>query len=100
MKINHDEIRKFCKKWKVEQVALFGSIVRDDFTDSSDVDVLIKFSPNITWGFEIATMRDELVKIFGRPVDLVNRLSIEQSRNHYKRDEILNNCKIIYDEAA
>lgn len=100
MNIDKKKIEMFCKKWKIKELAIFGSFLRDDFNDQSDVDVLITFLPNVTWGFEIAELREELSQIFKRPIDLLNRRSLEISKNSYKRDEILKSCKVIYDQAA
>ena len=100
MEFDKKKIEQFCKKWQVERLAIFGSALRADFSTESDVDVLIKFIPNFSWGFEIATIHEELTKIFGRDVDLVSLRSIENSRNTFKKAEILSNCKIIYDQAA
>ena len=100
MKFDKNKIDEFCKKWQVEQLAIFGSALREDFSPDSDVDILIKFLPNFSWGFEIAVIHEELTKIFGRDVDLVSLRSIENSRNKFKKEEILGNCKIIYDQAA
>ena len=100
MQIDQKQLEQFCKKWKVQQLAIFGSALREDFSDKSDVDVLISFQHSIAWGFEIAEIVQELSQIFKRPVDLVSKRSIEASKNSFKRDEILKNCKVIYDKAA
>ena len=100
MNIDNKKIEAFCKKWMIQEFAIFGSFLRVDFDDQSDVDVLITFLPNVTWGFEIAELREELSQIFKRRIDILNKRSLEMSKNTYKKDEILKSCKVIYDQAA
>ena len=69
-----EKLRDFCRKWKITEFSLFGSVVRDDFGPESDVDVLVTFEEDAPWGlFSMVHMEDELVEIFGRPVDLLTR---------------------------
>lgn len=85
-----EKLRDFCRKWKVTEFSLFGSVVRDDFGPESDVDVLVTFAPDARRSlFDMVHMEDELVEIFGREVDLLTRRSVEQSRNPVRRDSIL-----------
>ena|SRR5258708_5759370 len=85
-----EKLRDFCRKWKVTEFSLFGSVVRDDFTPDSDVDVLVTFAPDARRSlFDMVHMEDELVDIFGREVDLLTRRSVEQSLNPIRRDSIL-----------
>ncbi len=87
-------IAAFCKKWKVMEFSLFGSVLREDFRPDSDVDVLVLLSPDVPWSlFEWVDMIDELRQIFGRNVDLVEKTGL---RNPYRRFEILSNREIIY----
>lgn len=92
-----DKIADFCKKWKVHEFALFGSVLRDDFRPDSDVDVLVDFEPDARRSlFDLGTMVDDLQKIFGREVDLLTRKAVEQSRNYIRRKEILSSVEVIY----
>ena len=85
-----EKLRDFCRKWKVTEFSLFGSVVRDDLGPESDVDVLVTFEEGARRTlFDMVHMEDELVEIFGRPVDLLTRRSIERSRNPIRRDSIL-----------
>lgn len=70
--VPHEQIAAFCRKWGIRKLSFFGSVVRDDFTDQSDVDVLVEFSPGRTPGWEFfGTIPDELSAILGgRKVDL------------------------------
>jgi predicted nucleotidyltransferase len=84
------ELRAFCKKWKVTELALFGSVLREDFGPESDVDVLVTFAGDAPWTlFELVDMQDELAAIFGHPVDLLTRRGVEQSLNRFRRQAIL-----------
>jgi len=49
IEIPQDEIADFCRRWKITELALFGSVLREDFTSESDVDVLATFAPNPGW---------------------------------------------------
>lgn len=95
------EIESFCQRWKVKELSLFGSVLRDDFNpQKSDIDVLIDFLPDAHWGWDIVTIKDELEQLFNRPVDLVSKRAIEKSRNPYRKQEILNSYEVIYEQAA
>lgn len=87
---------EFCRRWKVEEFYLFGSVLRKDFNANSDVDVMVQFSPDGKWGFEIVEMKQELEKIFKRKVDLLTKKSIEESDNWIRKQEILGTAKLIY----
>src|SRR5919202_4117192 len=90
------EIADFCRRWNIAEFALFGSVLRDDFSPDSDIDVLVTFAPDATHGlFALVRMRDELESILGHKVDLVERPAIEQSRNYIIRKAILNSAKVL-----
>jgi len=88
------QIEAFCRRWKIKEFALFGSILRDDFRPDSDVDVLVSFEPDggITFDNRVE-MLDDLAKIFGREVDLIERDAI---RNPFRRHEILTTREVVY----
>lgn len=94
-----DAIREFCQRWGIVEFALFGSVLREDFNDDSDIDVLVQFREDkrLTL-FDLVEMGDELETIFGRKVDLIDRKGIEESRNYLRRKEILNSAQVIYAE--
>ncbi|HXH30824.1 MAG TPA: nucleotidyltransferase domain-containing protein [Bacteriovoracaceae bacterium] len=101
IQISMDQVEAFCKKWKVKELALFGSVLRKDFNPlTSDIDVLITFLPDENWGWEIVTMKEELEKIFCKKVDLVEKAAIEKSRNPIRKNEILNSYEVLYEQAA
>jgi predicted nucleotidyltransferase len=101
IKIPKDQIESFCKKWQVRELALFGSILRNDFNlETSDVDVLISFLPSEDWGWELVAMKEELEIIFNRKVDLIEKVAVEKSRNPIRKSEILNSYEVLYEQAA
>jgi len=92
--IPKDSIDTFCRRWSVRELALFGSILREDFSPKSDVDVLVAFEPGAQRSlFDFVEMRDELMKLFGRNVDLVSQGGL---RNPFRRHEILNSRQVLY----
>lgn len=96
--IDYDRIVTYCQKWKITELALFGSVLRDDFQqDKSDVDVLVTFHSEAHWTlFDLVDMEDGLRNILGRKVDLIERESIEKSHNYLRKKEILESCQVIY----
>lgn len=89
-----EKIAEFCRKWKVRRFSLFGSVLREDFGPDSDVDVLVSFQPDSTWDLlDMVDMRDELVTLFGREVDLVEE---EGLQNPFRRSNILSTRQVLY----
>jgi Predicted nucleotidyltransferases len=92
-----EKIAEFCKKWKIKEFSLFGSVLREDFKPESDIDVLVEFEPDARYGlFDMVTMTDELKEIFGREVDLLTRRAVEESRNYIRRKAILSSLEAVY----
>jgi predicted nucleotidyltransferase len=90
-------IADFCRRWGVHELALFGSVLRDDFRPDSDVDVLVAFEPGVRRTlFDLGAMQEELEALFGRSVDLVERRAIEQSENYLRRRRILASLRPVY----
>jgi predicted nucleotidyltransferase len=88
--IGDDAMTEFCRKWKITEVALFGSALRDDFAPESDIDLLVKFAPDAPWGlFDLIHAEDELKQLLGRDVDLIDRQAVEKSPNWIRRKHIL-----------
>lgn len=92
--IPQGKIGAFCRKWKIRELSLFGSVLREDFRPDSDVDVLVAFAPGggITFDNRVE-MQDELAEIFGRKVDLVEK---EAVRNPFRRHNILTTREVVY----
>ena len=92
-----DEIAAFCKRWQVTELALFGSVLQDDFGPDSDVDVLVRFAPRARHTLlDIAQMQDELSATLGQEVDLIERAAVERSPNYIRRKAILQSTETIY----
>jgi uncharacterized protein len=92
-------LAEFCRRWKITELALFGSVLRADFRPESDVDVLATFASGARWTlFDMVHMRDDLEALLGRKVDLVSRRGVEQGRNPLRRQAILDSAEAIYVE--
>lgn len=95
--IPREKIEEFCRKWKISEFSLFGSVLRDDFRPDSDIDVLVTFAPDARYSlFDLVHAQDELEKILGRKVDLAERQAIEQTRNYIRRKHILSTAEPFY----
>ena len=91
-------IAAFCERWRVTELALFGSVLRDDFGPDSDIDVLVSFDGRARRTlFDMVDMEEELKAIFGREVDLVSRRGIERSSNQLRRKAILESAETIHE---
>lgn len=94
MDIDRKKIDAFCSKWKIIELSLFGSVIRDDFRTDSDVDVLLSFEPSAKWSlFDLVDIQEDLESMFGRPVDIVEKDAL---RNPFRRASILQDRKIVY----
>ncbi len=87
-----DKIADFCRRNHIRKLSLFGSVIRDDFTPESDVDVLVEFEPGHTPGLDFFVMDEELAQILGRKVDL----NTEGFLSPYFRDEVLREAEVVY----
>lgn len=95
--VDQERIIDFCRRWRITEFALFGSVLRDDFRQDSDVDVLVTFAPDAKYSlFDLVGIQDELSGIVGRQVDLVERKSVEQSENYIRRKHILEHLERLY----
>ena len=92
--INRHELEQFCHEWKIEELSLFGSVLRDDFSDESDVDVLVRFTPQAGHSLlDIIRIKQELQDLLKRDVDLVEDQGL---RNPFRRRSILSTREIVY----
>ena len=90
-------ILAFCQRWRITELAFFGSVLRADFRPDSDVDVLVTFAEDAPWSLlDEVQMVDELESIVGRTVDLVSRQAVEASPNWIRRRSILENAQVVY----
>ena len=99
VQVNREALRRFCLERGITRLEIFGSALRDDFRDDSDVDLLATLRPDapvtlLGW----ADMQEKLSQLFGRPVDLVSRWAIERSQNPYRKHAILSTAVPVYAE--
>lgn len=91
--VSYEAIAEFCQRHHIRRLALFGSVLRDDFRPDSDIDVLVEFEPGHVPGFfGMTAIQLELAELIGQPVDL--RTPAELSR--YFRQDVLARAKVIY----
>ncbi len=89
-------IEQLCRKYHVQELALFGSVLKDNFRPDSDVDLLVQFQADAQIGLmAYARMQRELSELIGRPVDLVSSNGLKP----LIRDEVLNTAQRIYHAA-
>lgn len=94
LSFDQPRIAAFCRKWKIREFSLFGSVLRDDFRPESDIDVLVSLEPDAPWSlWEWIDLKDELTDLLGREVDLVEKDGL---RNPFRRHAILTSKKVIY----
>ncbi len=86
------EIEAFCRRHHIRRLALFGSVLRDDFTPDSDVDVLVEFEPGCTPGFAFFAMQRELSEMLGREVDM----NTPNELSPYFKQEVLDEAEELY----
>ena len=97
LNISDEVLAEFCRKWKIARLELFGSALREDFTDQSDVDLLVTFTPEAEWTFdETLVMESEASRLLGRFVDMPERRLIEKMENWIRRKNILSSARVIY----
>lgn len=87
-------IAAFCRKWRIVELALFGSVLREDFGPESDIDVLVTFDDAAPWSlWDLSEAASELSALLGRDVDLVERKCLD---NPFRREAILSTRRVIY----
>jgi hypothetical protein len=97
IRLPKDKIKDFCRRWQIAEFALFGSVLRDDFSPDSDLDILVTFAPEADWSLlDHVRMEMELKALLGREIDLVSRRAIERSSNWIRRQAILGTAQPFY----
>jgi predicted nucleotidyltransferase len=92
--VTHEQIAAFCERWGITEFALFGSVARQDFRPDSDIDVMIRFRPDARRSLkDLVHMHDELIGLFGREVDIVER---GQITNPYRLRSIERDLSVVY----
>ena len=95
--LNSEAIRDFCRKWKIKELSVFGSILRGDFQADSDIDFLADYEEDEEWDlFDSLQMQDELEGVLGRKVDVVDRYAIEHDGNRFINKEILSAAEQVF----
>lgn len=96
--ISEAELAAFCQRWQIAELSLFGSALRADFRDDSDIDLLATFAPETRWSLiDHGAMKQELAELLGREVDLLTRRSVERSDNWIRRRNILESAAVVYE---
>lgn len=96
IEIPREKIAEFCRRHHIRRLALFGSVLREDFRSESDVDVLVEFEPGRSVGLvRFSGMQRELSELLGRRVDL----NTPGFLSRYFRDEVLKEAEVYYDSA-
>lgn len=96
--VSWENIVSFCQQFKIKELALFGSILRDDFSVNSDVDFLITLSADnkLNWIY-FQLMEEELKKMINRDIDIIFKDNLEKSANWIRKKEILTTAEVIYE---
>jgi predicted nucleotidyltransferase len=93
LQINERQLAEFCRRHRIQRLAFFGSVLRDDFGPASDVDVLVEFAPDEKLGlWQLAGMELELAGILGREVDLRE----PEDLSRYFRDKVVAEAEVAY----
>jgi predicted nucleotidyltransferase len=97
IEIDKERLRDFCRRWKITEFALFGSVLRpEEFQPDSDVDVLVRFSEDARWTFfDLVEAEEDLARILLRQVDLVEREAVEGSDNRFRKRSILGSAVLL-----
>lgn len=89
LQVSGDVLADFCRRWKISELSLFGSVLRDDFRPNSDIDAIVTYSPDAEWSLlDHIEMEGELASLFGR--------AVEQSHNWIRRKGILDSAQVVY----
>ena len=92
--ISYSEIADVCSRYGIVELGVFGSSIREDFSDTSDIDFLVTFKPDAQISlFDIIDLEEELKKKFNRDIDVVEK---EALKNPYRRKNILETSEIVY----
>jgi len=96
IEIPKEGIRTFCQRNHIRKLAFFGSVLRDDFTPESDVDVLVEFKPGARVGLiTLAGMEIELTRLLGRKAEM----HTVKGLNPHFRDAVLEQAEVQYEYA-
>ncbi len=89
-----ERLAEFCRRWKIAELRIFGSALREDFRPDSDLDLLVRFAPEADWSLlDHVAMEEELSGIVARKVDLVSERAVERNSNWIRRKAILESAE-------
>ncbi|WP_373480082.1 nucleotidyltransferase family protein [Geminocystis sp.] len=98
LEISEDIIIKFCQRFKIQQLAVFGSILRDDFNVDSDIDFLITLSSDVKLNLTFfQLMETDLKNLVNRDIDIIFKDNLKRSSNWIRKKEILTTAEVIYE---
>ena len=97
LRVDRERLAEVCGRYGVARLEAFGSFARGGAEVGSDLDVLVSFGPGGHGGLEFVALQQELEAVFGRPVDLLTRGSVERSPNKYFRRFALRRTEPIYE---
>ena len=96
-----ERLEAFCQNAQIDELSLFGSVLRDDFRPDSDIDILVTFEPDCRISLlDFVGLEYQLQDLLNRKVDLVSKKAVEQDRNWLRRREILNHYQTIYESRS
>lgn len=92
-----EALAEFCRKWRIRELSVFGSFLRDDFGPDSDIDFLVDYEPDqVLTYFQLFEAEEELKALLGRRVDLVSKRAVDATENYLRRKIILDSAKRVY----
>lgn len=92
------QLHQFCQQNQIQELSIFGSVLRDDFTPDSDLDFLVTFEPQSHYSLmDLVRIQHQLEDLTGRKIDLIEKRSILASHNWIRRQNILENAQSIYE---
>jgi predicted nucleotidyltransferase len=95
IEIDHGQLEELCRRYCIRRLSFFGSVIRDDFNDDSDVDILVEFHPEAKVGLSFFSLQKELSHILGRQVDL----STPGFLSPRIRDKVTSEARPVYEAA-
>jgi predicted nucleotidyltransferase len=93
VRVSRDELEALCRRHRIRRLSVFGSVLREDFSAASDVDILVEFEPGtkVTF-FSLARIEDALSDLFGRRADV----HVSRSLSPYLRERVLSHARELY----
>jgi predicted nucleotidyltransferase len=97
IEIPDERLSEFCQRYQIVELALVGSVLRDDFRPGSDVDFLVTYAPDKRWEpWGDLPEQEEMEALIGRKVDWLTRKSLEQGNNPLFRRAVLSRVEVLY----